>query len=196
MFYLAERTQLIFPHQENSRGRCATFVKMNLTLPHMNKLFAFLLLILLSEFSSGQKVFARIEKDHFIIVQDSTAFKKSIKQKLFAESEIQPLFAKIEIRRQMTIGETSEEFYYVLLQDFNSKIKVAKWLIKSGFDLMLDDDKSSIPIERTYLSCIGERNCFPQIAILNSEKFWACSTDFICKPNSGCQKLETIYSKD
>lgn len=123
-------------------------------------------------------LFAKIKNNVFDITADTAAFVKNIKDNLFYGKVVN--LNKITIRRQLTL-EAKNEFYYILVTDEKQHIKVAKWLIKLDDQFFINDLISTGNLfEQSYLVCIGEGDCSPQVLEIEDEKQWGCSTDIQC----------------
>lgn len=135
--------------------------------------------------------FAKIKGNTFVILQDTTQFKSDLINVLFSDTlELtKPVFDKIEIRKQVSFGEENEEYYFVLVYDLAKKIKVAKWLDKIGDNLFLSNQVDNDNyFHLYYIICKGPDDCFPEVGVIDSHKYWSCGRELMCKKDSKCRK--------
>ncbi|MBC7439061.1 MAG: hypothetical protein H7250_03635 [Flavobacterium sp.] len=138
------------------------------------------------------EIFGRIQGNKFIIVGDSSKLKSKILNLIFSNRKEKAKLC-VQISKSQTIGETIEDYYFVLLQDKKKNIKIAKWLEKRGNDLLLVDefnDKNYWQVLTT--ACIGKDDCSPQVVITDSKKEWICGHKLICSKDKTCMKISAI----
>lgn len=128
-----------------------------------------------------KKLVAYLNNSKFIYSIDTLKFKSEISSTIFSpDSAIE--FDKIEIIKQYSIGEEIIPFYYILLTDFDKKVKTARWLSKENDSLYFNNDlnKEKENFDLIYLTCAGENNCNPQLFIFDNKRSWACSDNPMC----------------
>lgn len=118
--------------------------------------------------------FAIIEDDKIILQADSFVFKTKLSKNLNFEEKVD--FDKIEIIEKKL--NTNDFVYYVLLQNFEKNIKVARLLEKKENKLLIND---SIQMFQLHCICIGKNNCFPSIIKNENEYFLSCTENPYCK---------------
>ena len=113
---------------------------------------------------------AKMKNNKFELLIDTVKFKKNISESIFSsESEI--VFDKIEVVKQFTLGEKSIPFYYIMLSDFDKKVKTTRLLIEKDNSLFLTNTQGNIDSsELIYLTCSGSKNCEPNIYYLEGKK--------------------------
>lgn len=128
-----------------------------------------------------RKLVAHLNDSKFMYSIDTIKFKSEISSTIFSpDSHIE--FDKIEIIKQFSMGEEIIPFYYILLTDFDKKVKTARWLSKVNDSLYFcnDLDKEKGNFDLIYLTCSGENNCNPQLFIFDNKRSWACSDNPMC----------------
>lgn len=170
------------------------------------KIIKFLSVVLIASCANGKhantdinksiqkNIFAVIKNESFIFQADTLDYKTKIRKALFPKQNWS--FNKISIIKQLTLGD-KKEFYYILLTTKDGKIKVAKWLNKNGKDLSINDEITTGDLfEQSYLSCIGDGSCYPQVYQVGDQKMWGCSEDIMCyingKADVNCQSYKSI----
>lgn len=145
-----------------------------------------------SQNKAKSEIIGQITNKEIIITGDTLQLKNNILQHFKNDSLGLPNFT-VQIIQSKTFGEVIEDYYFVLLQDKNRKINVAKWLEKEGNDLILISKFENDNYWQVLLTaCIGEGDCFPQLAVVNSEKTWACGQALVCSADSKCTKTSTL----
>ncbi|MFY7743452.1 MAG: hypothetical protein ACOVQR_12445 [Flavobacterium sp.] len=118
--------------------------------------------------------FALIEDDKIILQADSVEFKNKLSKNLNFEEKVD--FDKIEIIEKKF--KTNEFVYYILLQNFEKNIKVARLLEKKKNKLFIND---SILMFQLHCICVGKNNCFPSLIKNEKEYFLSCTENPYCK---------------
>lgn len=144
--------------------------------------------------SRQKNVFAVIKNNSFVFKADTLDYKTKVRKALFPKEKWS--FNKISIIKQLTLGD-KKEFYYILLTTKDGKIKVGKWLNKNGETLSVNDEIADGDLfEQSYLSCVGDGSCYPQVYQEGSQKMWGCSEDIKCyidgKQDVNCQSYKSI----
>ena len=141
--------------------------------------------------------FARVYAEKIDIIQDTTLLKQNLKENISFDKPIH--FNSVEIIKQKTIGDLQEEYYFVLIKDSRSKVRIARWLNLIGNELHFNNKTNNADsFEQTYLICTGINNCYPEVFILNNQRSWGCSKDPKCildpnkKNNFGCEVYKTV----
>jgi hypothetical protein len=137
--------------------------------------------------------FAQINGDSMVMMEDSTIFKSKLVKLLFSDTseKTKPVFDKMTICRQLTFGEANKEYFFILLQDTSNKIRVAKWLEKTGNHLFVINQVDNFEkdgFKLFYIICRGIDDCFPELGVIDGKMYWSCGRDLICKKNSTCRK--------
>lgn len=142
-------------------------------------------------------LFAEKNGNRYEIKIDTLNFKKEIGSSIFSpDSKVE--FDKIEIVKQYTIGEKAKEFYYLMMTDFDKKVKTCRWLVFDGKNLYLNNyiKKDVSNVEFVYLSCVGNENCNPNIYNLDGKDYWICGDNPIClkegQTRAGCDIYTTF----
>lgn len=142
-------------------------------------------------------LFAQINANGIKFEIDTVKFKNKISTSIFSvDSKIE--FDKIEVVKQLTIGEEKKIFYYVLLTDFDKKVKTSRWLVNIGKFLYINEDigKNKDNFESLYLTCAGNQNCSPNVFTLDKKRSWICGENPSClkegETRKGCD-IYTIY---
>ena len=148
-----------------------------------------------SNYGGSKKLFAKISNNEIIIKYDTIVFKEYISKNI-SLSKAQINYDKIEVKKQFTLGEEKKVFYYLLLTDFDKKVKTYRWLNKIGDELYFNDDlENKDNFELIYLSCIGNQNCNPNVYVLDKKKGWVCGEQIICmKKNDTINKCVATKS--
>lgn len=162
----------------------------------MKNAILFLLLVSCS-FSHAQKpitdtLFATIENNEYIFKLDTLTFKEKIAKNIFSKkSKVD--YDKLTIVEQVSLGKEKASYIFLLLLDFDKKIKTARLLKKINNNLFLSQEKK---IDLTYVSCVGDSLiCLPNIIINNHlEMEWICSDKKgVCIiDNTKCRKFNSI----
>jgi len=144
--------------------------------------------------TNPKKAFASIKNGAFVFKIDTVAYKKKVREALFADRNI--VFDKITINRQNTLN-TNREFYYVMLSTKNNRYKVAKWLNRKGDNLFSNDEITEGDLfEQTYQTCEGDGSCFPQVYENGDIRMWGCGGDVKCyigdKVDANCKSAKSI----
>lgn len=140
-------------------------------------------------------LFAQINGYDVKMKIDTVQFKNKISTTVFsANSKIE--FDKIEVVKQFTIGEEKKVFYYLLLTDFDKKVKTSRWLVNIGESLYLNENvkKNSDNFELLYLTCAGNQNCNPNVFILDKKRSWICGENPSCLRDGETRKGCDIYT--
>lgn len=140
-------------------------------------------------------LFAQINQDGIKFEIDTAQFKSTVSSSVFSvDSKIQ--FDKIEVVKQFTIGEEKQPFYYLLLTDFDKKVKTARWLDNVANSLYLNQNvkKKSDNFELLYLTCAGNKNCNPNIFILDKKRSWICGENPSCLKEGEARQGCDIYT--
>ena len=96
------------------------------------------------------------------------------------------------------IIEKAKEFYYLMMTDFDKKVKTCRWLVFDGKNLYLNNyiKKDVSNVEFVYLSCVGNENCNPNIYNLDGKDYWICGDNPIClkegQTRAGCDIYTTF----
>lgn len=168
------------------------------------KYFFFVILIVNSchsisqvDVQEGNELFAKIYKERVEIIQDTLLLKQKLSENINFDKPIN--FDKVEVIKQKTIGEIQQEYYFVLLKDSRNNIKIARWLNLTGDELYFNNKvNNGDAFEQTYLICVGNNNCYPEVFIFDNKKEWGCSKDPKCisdlekKDISDCDVYKTI----
>lgn len=141
--------------------------------------------------------FAKVYADRIEIIQDTTLLKQKLKENISFDKPID--FNSVEIARQKTIGDLQEEYYFVLIKDSHSKVRIARWLNLMGNELYFNNKTDqNDSFEQTYLICVGNSDCNPEVFVFNNQKNWGCSKDPKCiinpekRDNLDCDTYKTI----
>ncbi|HRE76351.1 MAG TPA: hypothetical protein PLL09_00860 [Flavobacterium sp.] len=123
--------------------------------------------------------FAKVYGERIEIIQDTTLLKQKLKENISFDKPIH--FDSVEIVKQKTIGDLQEEYYFVLIKDSRSKVRIARWLKLIGDELYFNNKTNQVnSFEQTYLICVGNNDCYPEVFIFNDQKNWGCSKDPKC----------------
>lgn len=143
--------------------------------------------------------FAKIENGEIIFVADTVEYKEFVSYKLFNGKNI--VFDQIKIVHKKTLGD-GKEFYYLELSTQNRDYKVAKWLNKKDNNFYLNNTISEAEIqdffEQTYLICIGNTDCSPNVYQDGNSRIWGCGDAIECyiseeaAKQSGCESFKVI----
>ncbi|WP_395044345.1 hypothetical protein [Flavobacterium sp.] len=145
----------------------------------------------------SNKLIAIIKNDNYVFKTDLEILKNRLIQNISTEKKIN--FDKIEIIKQFTIGDEPKEFYYILLKDSNTNIKIARWLNKIDNKLYFNNLIGKInQFEQTYQFCVGKNDCNPEVFEIDKDFFWSCSKDPKCllepikQSDLTCKTFKTI----
>ncbi|WP_396151933.1 hypothetical protein [Flavobacterium sp.] len=123
--------------------------------------------------------FARVKGEKIEIIQDTTLLKQKLKENISFDKPIH--FNSVEILKQKTIGDSQEDYYFVLIRANDSKVRIARWLSLIGDELYFNNKTNQFnSFEQTYLICVGNNDCYPEVFIFNDQKNWGCSKDPKC----------------
>ncbi|MDR6300060.1 hypothetical protein [Mesonia maritima] len=151
-------------------------------------------------YAQDKNLFATVEKDDYKIVADTVKYKSFLK-KYFYPNEEDVSFDKISIKKQYTVGERKELYYFILAESFKSNIRLASWLEKEDSKLYriteADLNNKNAGITVSYLACQGQSSCTPNVSIIEGEKYWGCSdrADLACGFMEDCKASTMIISE-
>jgi len=140
------------------------------------------------------KAFAVVSGKSYKFIADTVAYKKMLKDGLLAKTDV--TLNKVEIVKQLTLGD-KKEFYYVMASSKDGTYKIAKWLNKKGNSFYVNNALAAGDLfEQSYLTCIGDGSCGPQVYQVKDQRLWGCSEDIRCyKPGfvvENCKSAKTI----
>ena len=137
--------------------------------------------------------FASINNGNFEILLDTNIYKYELKEIIFGEEDSLHFYDRISIVRDSTFGDSKEEYFFILLEDFNLNQKTAKWLEKRGTNLFLIQEyNKKNRLQFYYYRCEGKTNCTPRVGIIGNKKGWSCDETFNCNIDGSCT-LSKIY---
>lgn len=123
--------------------------------------------------------FAKVYGERIEIIQDTTLLKQKLKENISFDKPIH--FNSVEIVKQKTIGDLQQEYYFVLIKDSRSKVRIARWLNLIGEELHFNNKINQIDsFEQIYLICIGSNDCYPEVFVFDNKRNWGCSKDPSC----------------
>ncbi len=141
--------------------------------------------------------FAKIYEERIEIIQDTTLLKQKLKENISFDKPIH--FNSVEIVKQKTLGDLEEEYYFVLIKDSPSKVRIARWLNLIGNELHFNNKTNQVDsFEQIYLICNGNNDCYPEVFIFNNQRNWGCSKDPKCilepetRSNLNCDFYKTV----
>lgn len=141
--------------------------------------------------------FAVVYGERIAIIQDTTLLKQKLKENISFDKPIN--FSSVKIVKQKTIGDLQEEYYFVLIKDSHSKVRIARWLNLTGNELYFNNNTNqNDSFEQTYLICVGNSDCYPEVFVFNNQRIWGCSKDSKCiiepekRDNLDCDTYKTI----
>ncbi|RAR48017.1 hypothetical protein [Flavobacterium lacus] len=141
--------------------------------------------------------FAKIINGELKIIQDTTLLKEKLKENISFDKPIH--FNSVEIVKQKTLGDLQEEYYFVLIRDNHSKVRIARWLNLIGDALYFNNKTNqNDSFEQTYLICVGKSDCYPEVFVFDNQRNWGCSKDPKCiidpekRDNLDCDTYKTI----
>jgi len=139
-----------------------------------------------------KKAFAIIKGEKFLIIGDTLKLKSTMLQ-LVMDDNSGKVKLSVQVVKSQTIGEAVKNYYYVLLQDKEKNVMIAKWLEKENDELfMLNDFNGENYWQVLTTACIGTGDCTPQVAIIDSKMNWVCGHALVCKIDSTCKKVSAI----
>lgn len=170
------------------------------------KLFSLIALLSLALQSSkadaqivGEKI-GYVKGQDFIFAADTVKLKQSL-EKIINMERVK--LDKIEIKKDITIGDRKEDYYMLIAYDYSKDLKIARWLVnREGalfyYNADLEGDITDNDIfYSTYFTCYGTNtDCFPMVAHLPDGYSWGGSTDFTCKTDSACTGIKTVIIED
>lgn len=147
--------------------------------------------------SQNNTLFAELKENRLEFKIDTLKFKNNISKSIFSvDSNI--AYDKLEIVKQFTIGDKKHIFYYLMLTDFDKKVKTTRWLVVKDNYLYLNENvqKNNDNFELIYLTCAGNQNCNPNIFALEGKKVWLCGDNPKClidgETRKGCDSYTTF----
>ena len=138
-------------------------------------------------------LFGKVKNNSFEYVIDTLTFKKSISNQLFSKESKGDTYDKLEIKKAITLGESREEYYYVILYHYQKRLKTVRFLENHSSNLYLNENSVFNTI---YNSCVGkDEKCFPNV-VINSDltKAWICSDKVgVCSIDENeCKSVRSI----
>lgn len=123
--------------------------------------------------------FAKIHEGKIIFIQDTTLLKEKLKENISFDKPIE--FDSVEIVKQTTIGDLQEDYYFVLIKNYQYRVKIARWLNLIGDELYFNNKTNQVDsFEQIYLTCIGNNDCYPEVFIFDNQRGWGCSKNPKC----------------
>ena len=143
---------------------------------------------------SSKELFATINDDSYSIRIDTLVFKKRISENIFSSTS-NITYDKIEVKKQLTIGEEKSFFYYVQLTNYKKNLKTTRWLERINDKLYLNNsEKDDDTFKLQYASCQGINDCTPNVYISDKKRFWICGEIAVCS-NKKDDSLSCTSSK-
>lgn len=141
-------------------------------------------------------LFAKIKGDSYVYVLDTLSFKESISGNFFSKESKKDTYDKVNIIKSQTLGNTNEDYYYVVLIHFGKKLKTARYLENRSGYLYLN--KKTV-FNTIYNSCVGvDEKCFPNV-VINSDltRAWICSDKVgVCSLDANeCKSIRSIIQE-
>ncbi len=175
----------------------------NQLLMKTNTLLVYFFFIFYSQLGNAQatsllKPFATISGESYIFKIDTVGFKKNAKDNILPNEDV--VLQKIQIIKQVSLG-AKNQFYYVMVSSSDNKFKIAKWLNRKGNNLYVNDVLAEGDLfEQSYLLCIGDGTCGPQVFEDKGNRMWGCSEDLKCYTDrvklQNCQSVKSIFGLD
>ena len=148
-----------------------------------------------TSFQNSHSIIAVNQGNNYTFKIDTLSFKKRISKAIFSkESNVQ--YNKINIVKQKSIN-SDDSFFLLILYCKEKNLKTAK-LLKLNNNYLIIDNKNSF--EKTFISCVGGKDCFPNIFKKKDNSFgWSCSSNIsecFIDDNGKCKSFKSILIEE
>ena len=137
---------------------------------------------------------ARITSNGFKISLDTIAYKKKIVDNFITNKDF--FFEKTEIVKKKDKSIDHKEYYFISVINKTKHVRISRWLEKKGKKLYFVNTGD---YKQTYLWCVGENDCEPNLFKDMEEMSWACGENPFCSNDTRiirpCKVLKSMMQE-